>query len=536
MKKLKLILIFSAMSLVIFAQEKTEKHFDIFKASDIFNAVLRELDVNYVDSLEHEKLISVALNKLTATLDPYTNFIPESKEDELKAMTSGIYGGIGAFIQKHGENVVISEPRFGMPAQKNDLRAGDEIIEINGENMTGKQSGYVSEKLKGIPGTEISLKIKRFGEKKLVEKRFVREVIQMNCIEYYGVVGDSVGYIQLNDFTDKSFITFKAALGDLAENHKIKSLIIDLRDNGGGLVSEAANIASLFVPRNTQIVSMSGKNKSNLKNYTTPFSPMFPDMPIVFLINENTASAAEILAGAFQDLDRATVIGERSYGKGLVQSIRPLLYNSYLKVTIAKYYLPSGRCIQAIDYINSNGERAKTIPDSLTVEFKTAKGRTVRDKSGITPDIFIEDNQNFISILYNLYTKNIIFDFATEYFYNHKKIADAQTFKISDNDYNDFVSYVTKQEFSYQLESEKALQSLKEMLKIEGYENRTAEILAQLSTEIKPDLYKDLANFRADIQPYIEGEIIKRYYFQTGAAQYRLQTDKWVEKGIETLK
>ncbi|MDR1544527.1 MAG: S41 family peptidase [Prevotellaceae bacterium] len=535
MKKLFLIIFLAIISVsAIFAQEKkTETHFDIFKAGDLYNAVWRELDINYVDSLNYEKLNNTAIVRMLQTLDPYTNFIPESEEAELKQMTSGVYGGIGAFVQKHGENVMISEPRFGMPAQKNGLQAGDEIIEINGEKVTGKAVSYVSEKLKGIPGTEIRLKISRYGDKKLLEKKFLREVIQINSIEYYGVLADSVGYVQLNDFTDKSFIDFKAAVTDLSENQHIKQLIIDLRDNGGGLVQEAVNIASLFVPRNTSVVTMSGKNQSNPKAYTTPFTPQFPDLPIVFLINENTASAAEILAGAFQDLDRAVVVGERSFGKGLVQSIRRLPYNSYLKVTIAKYYLPSGRCIQAIDYASE--ERAKTAPDSLTTEFKTAKGRVVRDKSGITPDVFVEEKQgNYIS--YYLYVKNIIFDFVTKYCKNHEKIDNAENFSITDGDYADFINFVKENKFSYKLESEKNLQQLIKIVEIEGYSERTKDLFAQLTEILKPDLDKDLNDFRNDIQAYIEGEIVKRYYFQKGAVQYHLRKDDWVKKGVEILQ
>ncbi|MDR2684538.1 MAG: S41 family peptidase [Prevotellaceae bacterium] len=535
MKKLRLIFLFLAVSAAVFAQnEPKEKHFDIFKSGDIFNAVLRELDINYVDTLDYEKLIGVAINKMLATLDPYTVFIPETEEGALKQMTSGVYGGIGALIQKHGDYVVISEPRFGMPAQKNDLRAGDEIVEINGENVAGKASDYVSERLKGIPGTEIRLKIRRFGEKKLIEKKFLREVIQINSIEYYGVISDTAGYIQLNDFTDKSMIDFKAAMVDLFENKHIKRLVIDLRNNGGGLVSEAVNIASLFVPRGTEIVSMSGRSQSEKKSYATSFTPMFPDMPIAFLINENTASAAEILAGAFQDLDRAAIVGERSFGKGLVQAIRRLPYNTYFKITTNKYYLPSGRCIQAIDYFSDNTERAKTVSDSLTSEFKTAKGRTVRDKSGITPDVFVEEKQgNYIS--YYLYMKNIIFDFATKYCRKHEKIDSAESFTITDSDYNDFISFVKEKNFSYKLESEKNLQQLIKIVELEGYSERTKDPFAQLTEILKPDLDKDLTDFRDDIQTYIESEIIKRYYFQRGAAQYRLRKDEWVKKAVETL-
>ncbi|MDR3328312.1 MAG: S41 family peptidase [Prevotellaceae bacterium] len=538
MRKNIALLLVIALSSVVFAQkdkEKNEKHFDIFKSGDIYNAVWRELDINYVDTLDHDKLNNIAIASMLQSLDPYTVYIPENQEENLKTMTTGFYGGIGAVVQKNGDYVMIIEPRFGLPAQKNGLVAGDEIVEIDGENMKGKSTSAVSEKLKGVPGTEIRLKIRRNSESKLIEKKFLREAIHINSIEYYGVIADSVGYIQLNDFTDNSFMDFKSVLTNLSENNKINKLIIDLRDNGGGLVNEAVSISSLFLPKNTKIVSMKGKSQISERNYKTPFTPIMPDIQIVFLINEMSASASEILAGAFQDLDRAVVVGERSYGKGLVQSIRTLPYGGYLKVTTAKYYLPSGRCIQSVDYANSEDGRAKTVSDSLTNEFRTENGRTVRDKSGITPDVFVEQKEgNYIS--YYLYVKNIIFDFATKYCQKHKAIAEAKNFAITDADYQDFIAFVKDKQFSYQLESERMLQQLKKMVEMEGNEKHTAELFEQLTPILKPDLDRDLVNFRDDIQRYVEAEIVKRFYYQKGAIEHNLPHDEWVEKGLEVLQ
>jgi len=534
MKKFIGLLIITICVSNIYAQnDSVQKHFDIFKAGDIFNAVWRELDINYVDTLNHKRLSEIAISKMLEQLDPYTVYIPENEEDDLKQMTSGTYGGIGATVQKNGENVMIANPYFGRPAQKNDLRAGDEILEVDGEKMTGKSVSYVSERLRGIPGTEIKVKIRRPNEKKLIEKKFLREVIQINSIGYFGVLSDTIGYIELNDFTDKSMSEFKAALTNINENQHITQLIIDLRGNGGGLVSEAVNIASFFVPKNTKIVSTKSKNRTNIMEYKTSFSPILPDIPLVFIIDENSASAAEILAGAMQDLDRAVIVGERSFGKGLVQSIRKLPFGGYLKVTTAKYYLPSGRCIQAIDYAE-NSDKSRHIPDSLTNEFKTTKGRIVRDKSGIMPDVLVKEKDgNYIS--YYLYMKNIFFDFATNYFYSHAKIDDAKKFTISDADYENFITFVKAKKFTYSLESEKMVQSLKKVVEYEGYQERANEYLTKLEDILKPDLDKDIHEFRPDIQRYIENEIVRRYYFQNGASEYRLRHDEWVQKALETL-
>lgn len=535
MKKIIGLLLITACVSNVYAQnDSVQKHFDIFKAGDIYNAVWRELDINYVDTLNHERLSNIAISKMLEQTDPYTVYIPENEEDNLKQMTSGIYGGIGATVQKRDETVMIASPYFGMPAQRNDLRAGDEILEIDGEKMTGKSVSYVSERLRGIPGTEIKIKIRRTNEKKLLEKKFLREVIQINSIGYFGALSDTIGYIELNDFTEKSMEEFKSALTYINENQRITQMIIDLRGNGGGLVSEAVNIASLFVPKNTKIVSIKGKEKLSSRDYKTPFSPILPNIPLVFIVDENSASAAEILAGAMQDLDRAVIVGERSFGKGLVQSIRKLPFGGYLKVTTAKYYLPSERCIQAIDY-DENSDKSRHIPDSLTNKFKTLKGRIVRDKSGITPDIFVKEKEgNYIS--YYLYMKNIIFDFATKYFYSHEKIDDVKKFNISDVDYENFITFVKEKNFTYQLESEKMVQSLKKMVEVEGYQERANEYLTKLTEILQPDLDKDLRDFRSDIQRYIESEIVRRYYFQNGSSEYRLRHDEWVQKALETLK
>lgn len=539
---MKKILFFTALifiSVTVEAQKNNskkseQKYYDIFRCSDIYNSVWRELDINYVDTLNHEKLNDIAINSMLQSLDPYTVYIPEQQEEDLKAMTTGIYGGIGAVVQKHNDYVVISEPRYGLTAYKNGILAGDEIVSIDNENMKGKTVSYVSNKLKGIPGTEIKLKLRRHGENKPIEKTFRREAIHINSIDYYGVVADSIGYIALTDFTDQSYSDFKVALTALKDKN-IKRLVIDLRNNGGGLVSEAVNIASMFLPKGTNIVSMRDKSAKNERKYKTPFVPIMPDIPLAIIVNENSASASEILAGAFQDLDRAVIVGARSFGKGLVQAIRQLPYGGYLKVTTAKYYLPSGRCIQSIDYDGSTSERPKTIPDSLTNKFKTVGGRTVRDKSGITPDVSVESEKgNYIS--YYLFTDNIIFDFATQYYYSHPKIENPSTFNITDDEYNSFISFVKSKNFTYKLESEKMLSQLRKLVETEGYLTQTDTLLKQLSPMLKADVERDLRDFRKDIQKLLESEIVKRYYYQRGYYEFFLRYDDWLAKAIESIK
>lgn len=515
-------------------KKSEQKHYDIFRCSDIYNSVWRELDINYVDTLNHEKLNEIAINSMLQSLDPYTVYIPEQQEEDLKAMTTGTYGGIGAVVQKHNDYVVISEPRYGLTAYKNGILAGDEIISIDNENMKGKTVSYVSNKLKGIPGTEIKLKLRRHGENKPIEKTFRREAIHINSIDYYGVVADSIGYIALTDFTDQSYNDFKVALTTLKDKN-IKRLVIDLRNNGGGLVSEAVNIASMFLPKGTNIVSMRDKSAKNERKYKTPFVPIMPDIPLAIIVNENSASASEILAGAFQDLDRAVIVGARSFGKGLVQAIRQLPYGGYLKVTTAKYYLPSGRCIQSIDYDGSTSERPKNIPDSLTNKFKTVGGRIVRDKSGITPDVSVENEKgNYIS--YYLFTDNIIFDFATQYYYSHPKIENPSTFNITDDEYNSFISFVKSKNFTYKLESEKMLSQLRKLVETEGYLTQTDTLFKQLSPMLKADVERDLRDFRKDIQKLLESEIVKRYYYQRGYYEFFLRYDDWLAKAIESIK
>ena len=512
-----------------------EQQASIVKNMDIYNAIWRELSINYVDTINYYQLNKTAIDRMLQKLDPYTVYIPESEEDDLKMMTTGAYGGIGAMITQKGDFVCISEPYEGMPAQKNDVRAGDLIVELNGKSMKGKKTSEVSQLLRGSQGTEIELVLQRPGEKKPIKKHFLREVIQIDPVEYYGMVGDSTGYIALRDFTDKTTVEFRHAMADLTQNRGMKNLVIDLRNNGGGLVSEAINIAGMFLPKHSLVVNMKGIQPQNNKSYKTTSEPLYPNMPLVILVNTNSASASEILAGVFQDMDRAVVLGERTYGKGLVQTVRRLPHNTYLKVTTSKYYIPSGRCVQAIDYAHRNEDGSiGRIPDSLTTEFTTRNGRKVRDGGGILPDTLLK-RRDQVNISYYLFVKNIFFDYATEFVQTHKTIAAPDTFLMSDEAYDEFVKYVLDRKFTYKLESEGMIKELKNMAKVEGYEQESAAAFEALEAVLRPNVERDLRLFRKDVEALLSSEIIRRYYFQKGVIKYELRFDTWLHEAVKMV-
>ena len=510
-----------------------DKYARIANSLEIYNAVMRELSINYVDTIDYEQINQAGINYMLQKLDPYTTFFAESEEDALKMMTTGTYGGIGAIISRQGANILIAEPYEGMPAQRHDIRAGDIIVEVDGKSTKGLQTGDVSQMLRGPQGTEVELLLQRPGEKKKFRKKIIREVIQINPVEYYGMLTDTIGYIALRDFTDKAYNEVRDAVIDLTKNHNMRKLIIDLRSNGGGLVSEAVNIAGLFVPRHTHIVSTKGLQPQSHQEYVTSNEPLLPDLPLMVLINSASASASEILAGALQDLDRAIVVGERSYGKGLVQSLRPLPHNTYLKVTTAKYYIPSGRCVQAIDYAKRNSDGSiQRIPDSLTHEFTTRNGRKVRDGGGIMPDSTLKRRDD-CNIVYELYVRNLFFDYATNYARTHKSIAAPERFALTDAEYDDFINYVKAQNFTYELQSAQMLDEVRQVVKSEGYADEADTLLAQLATTLKPDIDRDLRRFRQSIEEVLGSEIVKRYYFQKGTVAYELRFDQWLHQAID---
>ncbi|MBO7724620.1 MAG: S41 family peptidase [Paludibacteraceae bacterium] len=518
-------------NLAVAAQNNNQRTFEISKNLDIYSSILHEIEQFYVDSIDYSSLVQESINQMLSGLDPYTVYIPESKEEELKMMTSGEYGGIGAIIMQRGNEVVISEPYEGMPAQVVDLRCGDVLLEIDGKSLEGKNTSEVSNLLKGVPGTQLELKIKRQGEKKSLKKTIVRKKIQLHPVPYFGVVNKNVGFIQLSEFTDKATNEFRMALDSLVKKDKITSLIIDLRDNGGGLINEACKIASLFVPKGTEIVSTKGKDEGQNFSYETTSEPSYETMPLVVLVNGFSASASEILAGAFQDLDRATIIGTKTFGKGLIQGIRQMPYKGFLKLTTARYYTPSGRCVQAINY---NNHTLKSRADNSKNVFFTKSGRMVLGGGGITPDSILNQEKK-VNIAFHLYSQLLMFDFATNYAKKHRQIATADIFSISEEDYREFVAFVKEKNFTYKLKTEELINALKESAKYEGYESLIVDEIKSLSEKLKPNIEKEMEECKADIIDFINFEIIKRYYFQKGTIQYNLRDDELVKKAVDIL-
>ncbi len=532
MKYINTLLLTLLLSVSVVAQEK-QNNFEIAKSIDIYNSLLRELNLNYVDEINPGELNEAAIKAMLEGLDPYTVFIPESDIENAKFMTTGEYGGIGALIQYDGEHVRISEPYFGWPAQKAGLVAGDIILEVNGVDCHKKNTAQVSELLKGQPGTEVKLKIKHFGVEKPVEKTLKREKVKIDNIPYYKVFDNGVAYLSLSGFTRDAAKEMKEKFVEMRKNHKLKGFVIDLRGNGGGLMNEAVDIVNLFIPKGKPVVSMKGKSASSNSLHATTGDPVDLEIPLAILVDGNSASASEIVAGAIQDYDRGVVIGQRTFGKGLVQNILPLSYNTQMKVTVAHYYIPSGRCIQEIDYSHKKDTTQKTT-DTLGKPFKTMAGRTVYEGHGITPDVKVNRNPYTIATAY-LYGKNYIFDYANKYYSEHKTIDSADRFKIDDATYNDFVKFVKDKGFTYTTESEKAVEKLKKMAKEEGYLEQIKPQIEQLEKNLAADKANDLQKNRKDIEELLVSEIVSRYHFQKGRIVASLQNDPDLERAFEIL-
>jgi carboxyl-terminal processing protease len=521
------------LALVIFSFE--DDLFQISKNLDVFAALYKEVNINYVDDINSSKMIKTGVDAMLDGLDPYTEFVPESEIEEYKLhYVSTQYGGIGAGIFSRNNLVYVSDVFEGFPAAKADIRPGDQIVKINGIELTSKNSDDVSQLLKGSKGAIIKLLLKR-DDASPVEKDLVRDEIKQPNVSYYGMVGGNMGYIKLDRFLENSGDEVTNALTTLQKNNP-DGIILDLRSNGGGILQEAVKIVNLFVPKNVQIVAQKGKIKERDVTYTTENVPLAPNLPLVVLVNSHSASASEIVAGSLQDLDRAVIIGQRSYGKGLVQQTFSLPYNSLVKITIAKYYVPSGRCIQALDYTHRKDDGSvMKVADSLMHEFKTKDGRSVYDGGGIYPDVFVKQ-EHFASITQSLLGKLLVFDYATNYRDKHPKIPPAADFNLSDADYDDFIKFLSGKNYSYNTPAEKLLVDLKTEADKEkqfaGIQTQYDELKSKLLSTKK----NDLQLHKAEIKQVLENEITSRYYFEKGRYETSFKYDTDLAQGIKTMQ
>ncbi|HOG56262.1 MAG TPA: S41 family peptidase [Bacteroidales bacterium] len=526
------ILITAGISISFLATQET-RDFRIAKNLDIFFSLYRELNTFYVDELNPDKLVKTGIDNMLKSLDPYTVYYPESESDEIAFMTTGKYGGIGSLIRGGGEYVVISLVYKGFPADLAGVRAGDLIKKVDGFALKGADTETVSQKLKGNPGTTVMLTIERNGKE--MEIPVKREKIEIPSVPYYGMIDNETGYIRFTNFTQNCSEDVRNALIKL-KNEKATKIILDLRSNPGGLLTEAVNVVNLFVGPGNEIVSTKGKVKQFDESFKTSKAAVDQNIPLAVIINRGSASASEIVAGAIQDLDRGVVVGQRSYGKGLVQITRPLSYNSQLKVTTAKYYIPSGRCIQALDFSNPNEDGSVgIIPDSLISEFRTRNGRVVRDGGGISPDVEALPSP-LSQIAAELYQRNYFFDFATKYFWSHPAPESPMKFTISEEIYDDFRNYLVEREFNYSTITELSLNELISNAKREKYYELHKDLFTELQNELRHTLDNDLVTFRDEITELLADEIIGRYFYEEGSIQFSLGTDVQAKKAVEILK
>lgn len=520
-------------SVALKAQEE-DKGFEISKNIEIFSSVMKNLHQNYVDDINPGQLTKTAIDAMLDKLDPYTNYFPESDMEDVKLQLMGQYGGIGALIHQQNGNVIISEPYEGLPADKAGLKAGDIIIEVNGQDAKGKNSDQVREFLRGQAGSKIEIKVLRDGKE--MSFSFARKEITLDNVPYYSVLDNGVGYIKLTEFTKDAANNVLKAFKELNGKSKLNGLILDLRGNGGGLLNEAVGIVNIFVEKGQLIVSTKGKVSSKNQSFKTTANPIDTKIPIIVLVDGMSASASEIVSGSLQDLDRAVIMGQRTFGKGLVQNIVPLTYNAQMKVTVSKYYIPSGRCIQAIDYSHrDNNGKAVKLPDSLRTAFKTRGGRTVYDGLGIEPDVAIEPE--YASPLeIAIITKFLAFDYASKFVKEHPSIPSPKDFKITDEIYDDFVAFVKDKDYSYQTASESLANELEETAKKEQYNQEIENSIKNLKEQINNDKKNDFTKFKKDIKDILLSEIIVRYYYQKGRIEALLKSDKEVSKAIDLLQ
>ena len=541
--KTKILSLILALALLVPAHAQNEHSFSVSKNLDIFNSIYRQLDLFYVDSLEADKIVRVGIDAMLNELDPYTSYYPEEDMQDLKMMTTGKYGGVGSIIRqrKDSTGVIIFEPYPDMPAAEVGLQVGDLMLEIDGKSLKGQNTTEVSEQLRGEPGTTFVLKVQRPGEKKTREFKITRRNIKKSALPYYGMYGNA-GYIHLTEFIEDCSKDVRKAFINLKEQGA-KTLILDLRDNHGGLLTEAVDIVNLFVPKGLTIVETRGKLSAASSKYVTNNEPLDLDVPIVVLVNKETASAAEIVAGALQDLDRAVIVGNSTFGKGLVQSPRDLPYNGSIKLTTAKYYIPSGRCVQAIDYkkereaaelYRTTGKRINTKDSIAHKTFHTAGGREVTEGSGVKPDIDVA-HDTLSNIVFYLSDDDVLVDWGTRYFQKHPSIPAVRDFALTDADYEDFKDMVKASGFKYDRLSVKRLEDLKKTMRFEGYYEEAKDLIESLEAKLAHNLDKEMDRKKTDILKIMSLEVVKRYYYQAGMAEEALKGDKDLEKAIEIV-
>jgi carboxyl-terminal processing protease len=519
---------------IVAAQTPNEKYFEITKNLDIFATLMREVNLFYVDEVNPNRLIKTGIDAMLNTLDPYTNYIPEDEIENYRTMTTGMYGGIGAVIGKRKDKNLVLMPYNGFPADKAGLKIGDEILEIEGFDVKKKNSADVSKLLKGQAGTKVKLKILKLGKTSPEILEIVRERIKIENVPYFGMIAPEIGYIQLTEFTSDASRELKKGIEDL-KNKGAKKLILDLRDNPGGLLNEAVNISNLFIPKDKLVVSTKSKVAEWVKEYKG-LNPAFDtEIPLAVLISGRSASASEIVSGVMQDYDRGVLVGQKSFGKGLVQTTRPLVFNTQLKVTTAKYYIPSGRCIQAIDYSNRGSDgTAKKVADSLRNAFKTANGRLVYDGGGVSPDVEVK-RESYAAITNSLITKDLVFDFASVYFLAHPTIAKPLEFQLIDEEYEGFKTWLKDKEYDYTTKVETSIQELSTAAQKEKYYEEIKEQLAALKTRMAHNKESDLEKHKKEIKEILEQEIVSRYYFEKGSKEASFDDDPEVQEAIRIL-
>ena len=520
----------------VFSTAYVSNNFEIVKNLEIFNTLFRELVINYVDELNTAELVKTSIDEMLESLDPYTNFIPESQIEDYRFMTTGQYGGIGALIMRRGDYIFISETYEGFPAHKAGLLPGDKILRINDQEAKNRTQEEVSSLLKGQPETEVIMEIQRSGLDDILTIALVREVVRIDNIPWYGLLEDKTGYIKLTSFTQNAGREVRDAFNSLRNEHEIENLVLDLRGNGGGLLNEAVNITNIFVEKNKIVVETKGKISERNTTHRTLNNPIDNEIPLVILVDRASASASEIVAGAIQDFDRGVIIGQRTFGKGLVQNVVPLSYNTQLKVTVAKYYIPSGRCIQAIDYAQRHEDGSvAAIPDSLKVAFETSRGRTVYDGGGIEPDVFINP-LSLSNVSVALLTNFHIFDYANHYYRNNSDIPPADKFEITEKIFNDFLNFVEGKDYSYTTESELYIERLRRVTQEEKYHESIEQELKMIQARIEETNKDDFITFRPEIEMMLKNEIVGRYYNQKGRVISSLNDDPDIKEALRVFQ